>query len=175
MLAAAGIPFEVDGADVDETPRPHEAPRDYVRRLALEKAQAVAQRRPDAVVLGADTTVVVDGRMLGKPVDGAGAAEMLRLLQGRDHEVLTAVAAVHQQTIRSRVESTRVWFVPMSEDTIAHYVATGEPFDKAGAYAIQGVGSRFISRLQGSYTNVVGLPVEAVVELLGEWLPEFRR
>jgi septum formation protein len=174
LLAAAGLAFDVQVVDVDETPRPREAPRDYVERLAIEKAMAVARSRPDDVVLAADTTVVIDGRMLGKPAGAAEAAEMLRRLQGRDHDVLTGVAAAHGDAVRSRVESTRVWFVPMSAEAIDRYVAGGEPLDKAGAYAIQGLGSRFVSRIQGSYTNVVGLPVTAAVELLAEWLPEFR-
>lgn len=171
LLAAAGFAFDVLAVDVDETPRAGESPRDYVERLAVEKAQAVAALRPGEVVVGADTTVVVDGRILEKPRDAADAAAMLRALSGRAHEVLTGVAVVASGRIRTGVESTLVWFDPLSDADIAHYVASGEPMDKAGAYGIQGWASRFIPRIEGSYANVVGLPVQLVARLL----PEVRR
>lgn len=168
LLAAAGFTFEVLAVDVDETPRVGESPRDYVERLAVEKAQAVAARRPGEVVLGADTTVVVDGRILEKPRDAADAAAMLRALSGRAHEVLTGVAVVAPGRTRTGVESTLVWFDPLSDEEIARYVASGEPLDKAGAYGIQGLASRFIPRIEGSYTNVVGLPVQLAAGLMAD-------
>ena len=155
-------------ADLDESPRPGEPPLVYVERLALEKASAIARARPDALVIGADTTVVVDSLALGKPRDTADAAEMLAMLGGRAHDVLTGVALVSPRGARSAVERTRVWFDPMTPAEIARYVATGEPLDKAGAYAIQGLASRYIPRIEGSYTNVVGLPVALVVRLMAE-------
>lgn len=162
LLAAAGVTFAVDTADIDETPRPDEAPDAYVRRLALEKARAVAARHPGQRVLGADTTVVVDGAILGKPVDAADARDMLRRLSGRAHQVLTGVALVGGATDQVDLAVTDVWFAPMSEADIDAYVASGEPMDKAGAYGIQGRASCFVTRIDGSYSNVVGLPVALV-------------
>jgi septum formation protein len=167
LLAAAGIPFEVFAVDVDETPRAGETPRAYVERLAIEKAQGVFALRPSAMVLGADTTVVIDGRVLGKPVDEADAAAMLAAIQGRDHEVLTGVALVGPGGVRAGVASTRVWIAELSAAQIDWYVRSGEPMDKAGAYGIQGLASRFVTKIDGSYTNVVGLPIPLVVQLLG--------
>ncbi len=166
LLAAAGFAFTVVHADIDETPLAGERPGAYVRRLAEAKARAVAPRFPGQAVLGADTTVVVDGDILAKPVDAADAAAMLRRLQGRAHEVLTGVALVDGRRARVAVAETRVWFGPMTEDDIATYVATGEPMDKAGAYAIQGWASRHVTRIDGSYSNVVGLPVAVVHDLV---------
>jgi septum formation protein len=168
LLAAAGVSFIVDAASVDETPHDGEAPAACVERLAIMKARAVLRRHPGDVVLGADTTVVVDGEMLAKPVDDVDAARMLRALSGRAHEVLTGVALVSAEASRSAVERTRVVMAPLSDDDIAWYVASGEPGDKAGAYAIQGLASRFIPRIEGSYPNVVGLPVAAVLHLVKE-------
>ncbi len=148
---------------------PGEAPAAYVRRLAEAKATAVAQRHRDAMVLGADTTVVVDGDILGKPADAAEAAAMLGRLQGRAHEVLTGVAVAGPGGLDSAVVATRVWFAPMSPAEIADYVASGEPMDKAGAYAIQGLASRYIERIEGSQPNVVGLPMAVVHALLGRY------
>ena len=163
LLAAAGIAFDVDTADVDETPRAGEAPDVYVRRLALAKARAVAGRHPACLVLGADTTVVVDGTILGKPVDAADARAMLRRLSGRAHQVLTGVALVRDgRTVEVDVAVTDVWFAPMTDADVDAYVANGEPMDKAGAYGIQGRASRFVTRIDGSYSNVVGLPVALV-------------
>ena len=166
LLAAAGFAFEVLAIDVDEAPMAGEDPKAYVVRLAIDKASRVAALRPGEVVLGADTTVVVDGRILGKPADAAEAGEMLRLLRGRMHEVHTGVAIVDASGVRSAADTTRVWFDAMTDEDISAYVASGEPVDRAGAYAIQGLASRFIPRIEGSYTNVVGLPVALVSGIL---------
>jgi septum formation protein len=166
LLAAAGIAFDVLAADIDETPRDGEAPGAYVERLAIEKARAVLALRPDATVLGADTTVTIDGLNLGKPVDASEATDMLRRLQGRAHEVLTGVALVSADGVQSAVDRTRVWFDSMTDEDISWYVESGEPVDRAGAYAIQGLASRFIPRIEGSYSNVVGLPVALVSSIL---------
>jgi septum formation protein len=168
LLTAAGIAFEIAAADVDESPQPDETPQAYVERLAIEKASAVHAQTPSALVIGADTTVVVNGQALGKPHDAIDAARMLRLLNGRPHDVLTGVAVAGPGGVKSGVERTRVWFDPMTGPEIDAYVASGEPLDKAGAYAIQGLASRYIPRIEGSYTNVVGLPVALVVRLLAD-------
>jgi septum formation protein len=166
LLRAAGIPFEVFPVDVDETVGKLEPPGEHVRRLAREKADAGFQAHPDAVVLAADTIVLISGEILGKPKDVRDAVRMLRLLSGREHEVLTGVAIVSRRGRVVEVSRTRVWVTPLSDAEIDEYVATGEPMDKAGAYGIQGLGSRFIDRIQGSYSNVVGLPVSLVYRLL---------
>ena len=166
LLSAAGIQFEVLAADVDETPRPGEDPAAYVELLAIAMARAVLTLRPGARVLGADTTVTIDGEILGKPGDAADAARMLRLLSGRPHLVHTGVALASDCGIQSGVDTTRVWFEAMTDEDISWYVATGEPVDRAGAYAIQGFASRFIPRIEGSYSNVVGLPVAMVSSIL---------
>ena len=168
LLRAAGFAFEVVVADVDERANPGESPSTYVRRLAAEKsASALAiVKDPEAIVLGADTTVVVDDVFLGKPASDDDGAAMLRRLSGRGHQVLTGISLRRGALEIGRVESTTVRFAPLSEDDVAWYVASGEGRDKAGAYAIQGLASRFIPKIDGSYANVVGLPVAAVVELL---------
>lgn len=166
LLTSAGISFEVDVADVDETHKPGEPAEAYVRRVALSKARTVASRHPEKLVLGADTVVVVDGAVLGKPQDDADAVRMLTSLSGRAHQVLTAVALVGPGQVLETVEETLVWMQALAPDDIAAYVASGEPRDKAGAYGIQGRASRFIPKIEGSYTNVVGLPVAAVADLL---------
>jgi septum formation protein len=166
LLAAAGFAFEVLAADVDEAPLDVEDPAEYVERLAIEKARAVFAMRPGARVLGADTTVTIDGEILGKPIDAADATRMLRLLSGRPHLVHTGVALVSDRGIQSGVDTTRVWFEVMTDEDISWYVATGEPVDRAGAYAIQGYAARFIPRIEGSYSNVVGLPVAMVSSIL---------
>jgi septum formation protein len=168
LLTSAGIEFEVLAADIDETPRVNESPEKYVERLAIAKARAVFALRPDARVLGADTTVTIDGEILGKPVDEADARRMLRLLNGRGHDVHTGVSLISAAGIQSAVDTTRVWFSKMTDEDISWYVATGEPVDRAGAYAIQGLASRFIPRIEGSYSNVVGLPVALVSSILRE-------
>ena len=164
LLRAAGYEFEIIVADVDERARDGETPDIYVRRLAAEKSAAV--QAADMIILGADTTVVVDGEILGKPRDDDEAAAMLRRLAGRRHEVLTGVSIRYGAHEVGRVESTAVWFSALTKEDIAWYVASGEGRDKAGAYAIQGLASRFIPRIERSYANVVGLPVAAVAELL---------
>lgn len=166
LLSAAGFAFEVLAADVDETPLPGEAPDAYVERLAIAKAGAVLALRPASRVLGADTTVTIDGEILGKPADDADAVRMLRLLSGRAHLVHTGVALVSATGIQSAVDTTRVWFDAMTDEDISWYVSTREPVDRAGAYAIQGFASRFIPRIEGSYSNVVGLPVATVSSIL---------
>jgi septum formation protein len=166
LLTRAGLTVEVDPADVDERPEPGESPERYVERVARLKASAGARRHPGRPVLGADTVVVVDGEVLGKPADAEDAAGMLRRLAGRTHYVLTGVALAWQGQITTQIERTEVAMSAMSEDDVAWYVASGEPMDKAGAYAIQGLASRFVTRIEGSYSNVVGLPVATVVELL---------
>jgi septum formation protein len=158
LLRAAGFGFDVLVADVDETVQCGESPEAYVRRVAAAKAQAVAARVPGRQVLAADTTVVAGGEILGKPMDAADATRMLRLLSGRTHEVLTAVC-LNQSC---EVEVTEVDFVALTTAEIEWYVASGEPMDKAGAYAIQGLASRFVSAVRGSYSNVVGLPISRV-------------
>lgn len=171
LLAAAGISFEVLAADIDETPRDGEIPAAYVERLAIEKALAVLALRPSARVLGADTTVAIDGLILGKPADTSEASDMLRLLRGRAHDVFTGVAVASASGLQSAVAHTRVWFRWMTDEDISWYVASGQPMDKAGAYGIQGLASRFIDRIEGSYTNVVGLPVALVSSILSQEKP----
>ena len=173
LLSNAGISFAVQPADVDETPLPGESPRVCAERLAREKALAVWQTRRHDVVLGADTVVVVDGTILGKPSDARDAARMLRLLSGRVHQVITGVCLASAKGLRAEnrelktaSESTLVTMNHISDDEIQGYVATGEPMDKAGAYAIQGIASRWISRIEGDYSNVVGLPVALVYGML---------
>lgn len=168
LLTAAGIPFEVRPAHVDETLLPGEDARTYATRLAVEKARAIATYADGRPVLAADTVVVTDGQVLGKPVDADDARRMLRLLSGRAHEVLTAVALLSrgpnesEPRMDAQIESTTVQFRPLETAEIEWYVSTGEPSDKAGAYAIQGLASRFVTRIEGSYSNVVGLPVALV-------------
>jgi septum formation protein len=166
LLIAAGFACDVDPVDVDEGRRDGEPPGAYVERVARAKAGAGAARHAGRVVLAADTAVVVGNEVLGKPRDDRDAERMLRLLSGRSHEVLTAVAVVFAGRTLAVVEPTTVWVEPLTAADIAWYVATGEPLDKAGAYAIQGLFSRFVPRLEGSYTNVVGLPVATVARLL---------
>jgi septum formation protein len=159
LLKAAGFEFTVRPADIDETPIASEPPRHYVLRLAEEKARATPSG-PDEVVLAADTTVVLGTEIMGKPVDAADAARMLCALAGQRHEVLTAICLRGVNRMSVDVASTSVWFSPMNNREIADYVATGEPMDKAGAYAIQGLASKYIERIDGSYSNVVGLPID---------------
>jgi septum formation protein len=158
LLRAAGIEFTVRVADVDETPLPGETPPQYVLRVAEEKARAIAVAA-DEVILAADTTVVLGGEIMGKPKDAADAARMLRALAGQRHEVITGICLRRDTEIVRDITTTAVWFAPLNDAEVADYVASGEPMDKAGAYAIQGLASRFIDRIDGSYSNVVGLPV----------------
>jgi septum formation protein len=174
LLAQAGYTFEVRPAHVPEDPRPGEEPLAYVARLAREKAEAVyrdlagREGRSDGAltVLGADTTVVVDGEILAKPEDSADAMRMLRKLSGRTHRVITGVAVATAEGTEVAAEVTAVRFVTLSEEEIAAYVANGEPMDKAGAYAIQGGAARWIPRIEGCYFNVVGLPLALVAAML---------
>jgi septum formation protein len=166
LLAAAGFECDVLPVNVDERRLEGEAAPQYVERLARQKAAAGAARIKDAFVLGADTVVVQRGDVLGKPADAASATAMLKRLSGRAHDVFTGVALAWPDGIVAEVERTRVWMNALSDADIAEYLATGEPLDKAGAYGIQGWASRFIPRIEGSYTNVVGLPVASVVQLL---------
>jgi septum formation protein len=168
LLRNAGIRFEVQAAHIDEAPLPGESAKNCAERLAREKALAVAKQRPRDVVLGADTVVVVDDQTLGKPVDAADAARMLRMLSGREHQVITGVCVVANGESFVASETTTVAMSEISEKETADYVATGEPMDKAGAYAIQGVASRWIPRIEGDYSNVVGLPVALVWRMLQE-------
>ena len=191
LLRNAGIAFTVQPANIDETPLADEAPRDCVERLAREKALAVWRTRPQDSVLGADTIVVADEIILGKPVNAEDAMRMLRMLSGRVHKVITGVCLVEavasdQLPVASKVasrsderlrpsnpdlrvssETTLVTMTRLSDDEIREYVATGEPMDKAGAYAIQGMASRWIPRVEGDYSNVVGLPIALVYRMLG--------
>ncbi len=169
LLRNAGIAFEVEPANIHEAPQAGEAPLQYAQRLARDKAQVVLARRPDAVVLGADTVVVVDAQLLEKPANDDDAARMLRLLSGRTHQVITGVCLAAAGLERSEAEVTQVSFTTMSEVEIADYIATLEPMDKAGAYAIQGMASRWVERVEGCYFNVVGLPVARVYKMLREY------
>jgi septum formation protein len=166
LLAAAGWAFVVDPVDADERRLPGEPPARYVERVARLKASMGQSRHPEDAVLAADTSVVVGQDVLGKPEGAGQAATMLACLSGRSHEVLTGVALARRGEVVARVTETRVWFEPLTPEEIGWYVASGEPFGKAGGYAIQGLASRFISRIEGSYANVVGLPVADVLQLL---------
>ncbi|MGB7584762.1 MAG: Maf family protein [Terriglobales bacterium] len=170
LLRNAGIDFVVHPADIPEVPRKGELPRPFAERMAREKALAVLAQRPNDVILGADTVVVVDGEILGKPRDAEDAERMLRLLSGREHEVITGVCiAGRPPSMEStRSERTNVVMTALTDEDIRSYVASGEPMDKAGAYAIQGMASRWITRIEGDYFNVVGLPVALVWRMLGE-------
>lgn len=166
LLAHLGLAFSVEAADIDETPHLEEHPVSYTKRLAKEKAQAIALRHPGGAVLGADTTVVLDHLILGKPADAEDARRMLQLLQGRTHQVITGVALHFDTQTIVEAETTMVSFAPMTAETIDAYVATGEPLDKAGAYGIQGIAAQFIPRIEGDYSNVVGLPLARVRQML---------
>jgi septum formation protein len=179
LLRNAGISFTVQAADIDETPLPGESAQACAERLAREKASAIAEQRPQDLILGADTVVGVDGVILGKPIDAADAKRMLRVLSGRTHQVITGVCLVkpladgtspvagRESTTSS--ETTQVTMSEIPENDIRDYVATGEPMDKAGAYAIQGMASRWIPHIEGDYSNVVGLPVALVTRMLKDW------
>jgi septum formation protein len=166
LLREAGYVFEVEPAHVDESELVGEAPAAYVLRVAALKARTIAARHPDGIVLAADTTVVVDGAMLAKPANDADAERMLGLLSGRTHDVLTGVVLVRGGRESSAVVDTRVRFRPLTAAEIDWYVASGEPRDKAGAYGVQGLAARFVDSVEGSYSNVVGLPIGAVRALL---------
>lgn len=166
LLRAAGIPFRVEPAEIDEEPFPDEPADGYVLRVARDKALAAACRKSGNPILGADTAVVVDGRILGKPAGPYDSRRMLETLSGRVHDVLTGVVLLIGDGEHRAVERTRVRFLPLGSDEIEWYIASGEPEGKAGGYAIQGLASRFIDRVEGSYSNVVGLPVTTVCQML---------
>ena len=169
LLRNAGIDFTVHPSHVPEFPANGEAPIDYVRRLAREKAHAIAAQHPATFILGADTTVIVDQHMLEKPTDEADTDRMLRLLSGRAHQVTTGVCLITpngESDVRS--ETTQVTFSPLSDEEIRFYISTGEPVDRAGAYAIQGYASRWVTAISGCYFNVVGLPIPLVYRMLTE-------
>src|SRR5262245_53729991 len=168
LLTSAGFHFDIVPADVEETPNLAENPREYALRVARDKVDAVGVtcQDPGTVLLGADTVVVAAGEILGKPRDSEDARRMLRLLSGTAHDVLTAVVVTRQALKRTEVVTTRVWFQPLDDSEIAWYADSGEPDGKAGAYAIQGRAARFIERIDGSWSNVVGLPVATVYRLL---------
>jgi len=168
LLTMIGIAHEVIPADVDETYGPEEVPRAHAERLAREKASVLAARAPDAVIIAADTIVVVDGDVLGKPRDADEAARMLRRLAGRTHTVFTAVAVARGAQMLSGVEEVGVTFRPLDDATITSYVATGEPMDKAGAYGIQGYGAAIVERIDGDYFAVMGLAIGRMLALLRE-------
>ena len=166
LLRKARIVFRIEPAHVPEAPAPGESPRAYAERLARDKARAIAARHPNDFVLGADTIVVVNEQILEKPADEADAARMLRMLSGRTHEVTTGVCLCGPQTEIVESETTRVIVAELSDEEIADYVHTGEPMDKAGAYGIQGMFSRWVTGIEGDYPNVVGLPVARVYRML---------
>jgi septum formation protein len=166
LLTQIGVPHLVTGAHIDESHHSGERPHDYVQRMARTKAQTVWEQDLSLPVLGADTTVVLDGKVFGKPADRADAARMLGLLSGRTHEVLTAVALASSAGLAMRVSVSAVRFRALSAEEITAYWETGEPRDKAGAYAVQGLGAVFIESLSGSYSGVMGLPLFETSELL---------
>ncbi len=176
LLSACAIPFQIIPAAIDEQPLPHERAEVYVRRLALAKAEAVAQDYSDAVVLGADTIVTIDDLLLGKPQTPEVARQMLARLCGREHEVLTGVAVVAGRMAdysgnryAQAVVASRIRMRQFTAATIEWYLTTGEPLDKAGAYAVQGMGAALVERVEGSYTNAVGLPLTETLTLLGQF------
>jgi septum formation protein len=174
LLEQIGLAFTVESADLDELLQPNETPAKYVQRLAVEKAQAIFDRHRNdeddssdpLIVLGADTAVVLDGEVLGKPVDQADARRILELLSGRTHQVLTGIAAVSRTGMVSEVEITQVFFDLIDDKELVHYLMSGEPMDKAGAYGIQGYAARWIPRIEGCYFNVMGLPLARTIALL---------
>lgn len=174
LLEMLRIPFEVRPSEIEERPRPGEAPRDYVARVAREKAVAVARQAPGAVVLAADTEVVLDGEIFGKPASPAAAVAMLLRLQGRTHEVVTAVAVARDGRLEQALDVSRVTFRPAERATLEAYAATGEPLDKAGAYAIQGLGAPLIERVEGDFFGVMGLPLRLALDLLARFGRPYR-
>jgi septum formation protein len=168
LLDLIGMRHEVRPADIDESVLPAEQPAQYAERLARGKARTIAEHEPDALTIGSDTIVVVDGDILGKPADAAEAGRMLRRLSGREHTVFTAVAVAHGRRIASSVEEVFVKFRELSDETIDAYVATGEPMDKAGGYGIQGYGATIVERIEGDYFAVMGLALGRMVRLMAE-------
>ena len=175
ILTAVGWKFEKHAAEVDETELPNEKPADYVQRLAGEKAAAVAEKYKNRLVLGADTIVVIENQIVGKPKDLADARKMLRMLSGNWHEVLTGVAIVKDKEIFIGLQRTRVKFAELIEAEIEFLIEQGEPLDKAGAYAVQAQAALFIEQIKGDYWNVVGLPVSLVYELVSRQVAKMQR
>ena len=171
LLSQIGLDFTVMPADVDERLLPGEGPELYALRVAFDKARTLAARTKNGIILGADTIVVLQETILGKPIDAADAACMLTMLSGRMHRVITALAVIDASTAEQNtaLAVTRVWFRDLSPEMIASYVATGEPLDKAGAYGIQERGALFVERIDGCYFNVVGLPLSLLADLLMHW------
>ncbi len=167
LLRNAGFSFEIRASGVEEVPQPHESAADYVTRLALDKALAI-DASPDDFVIAADTTVILGETIMEKPLSAEDAVSMLTALSGQTHTVLTGVCVRHNGRTWTACESTQVHFVPISGEEIRAYVASGEPMDKAGAYGIQGLASKFVDRIEGCYFNIVGLPVARVYSLLRE-------
>lgn len=168
LLTLIGIPHEIEPADIDETLLPDELPAPHAERLAREKVAVIASRHPEAVVVGADTIVVLDGDVLGKPASAAEARATLHRLSGRTHTVHTAVAVAYRGRSASGIESVEVTFRPLDEERIARYVATGEPMDKAGSYGIQGFGATIVERIHGDYFSVMGLAVGRLIAMLSD-------
>jgi len=166
LLELIGIEHEVQPANIDESVRPRETPARYAERLAREKASVIASRDPDRITIAADTTVVVNRKVLGKPENEEDARRMLSMLSGREHTVITAIAVARGRKLRSAVEEVRVRFRRLREDEIDAYIATGEPMDKAGAYGIQGYGATIVECIEGDYFSVMGLPLARLVDLL---------
>jgi septum formation protein len=166
LLRLIGLDFEVMPSHVPEVHRDGEAPEEYVARLSRDKAQAVAEANPDRWIIAADTTVFFGDQLLEKPVDAADAARMLGTIAGKTHIVYTGVTLQNGDSRDTRVAETEVRMLPMSEEDIGWYIASGEPFDKAGAYAVQGIGSMFIDSIHGSHSNVVGLPLATLFQML---------
>ena len=166
LLELIGISHEVQPANIDETMRPREAPRRHAERLAREKASAMATRDPETITIGADTVVVINRKVLGKPSDREQAAWMLGMLSGREHTVITAVAVSRGKKLRSAIEEVRVKFRRLRDHEIEAYIATGEPMDKAGAYGIQGYGATIVERIEGDYFAVMGLPLVRLIGLM---------
>lgn len=166
LLTQVGLTFAIQPAHIDETQHPNESPAAYVQRLALEKAQAIHALNPEATVLGADTTVVLDGDVLNKPGNVNEAERMLRALSGRTHQVHTGIAVVAPNLQRTHIETTNVTFSEISDADLGHYLLTGDSLDKAGAYGIQGYAARWIPRIEGDFFNVMGLPLAATIRLL---------
>ena len=168
LLGKAGIEFEICAANIPEDPGVGELPVVFAERMAREKAETVQRSKPDRVILAADTVVALSDEILGKPLDDADARRMLRLLSGKSHQVTTGVCLLGPDFEDARSETTTVAFSKISDHDIKEYVATGEPFDKAGAYAIQGGAARWVKKVDGDYNNVVGLPVDLVLKMLRE-------
>ena len=174
LLNLIGIAHEVRPANLDESMRPREAPRRHAERLARDKASAVAMRDPDLITIAADTIVVINRKVLGKPVDMEDAARMLAMLSGREHTVITAVAVSRGRKLRSAIEEVKVKFRRLREEEIEAYIATGEPMDKAGAYGIQGYGATIVERVEGDYFAVMGLPLVRLIGLMRDVGVQYR-